>query len=123
MNYGGIYHGVVTRNTDPENRHRVMVKVPQVLGAEELDWAEPCVPVNWFNTGTNGSTFKLLPGHSTHTYTDASDSGVATLSTSAHDHNHDKFVLQDAVPKVGAQVWVMFVAGDINYPVWMGVPR
>jgi uncharacterized protein involved in type VI secretion and phage assembly len=25
------------------------------------------------------------------------------------------------VPEVGAQVWVEFVAGDINYPIWSGV--
>jgi Type VI secretion system/phage-baseplate injector OB domain len=25
------------------------------------------------------------------------------------------------VPNVGQQVWVMFVAGDPNFPVWMGV--
>ena len=28
-----------------------------------------------------------------------------------------------AVPKVGAGVWVMFEAGDPDYPVWMGVLR
>lgn len=25
------------------------------------------------------------------------------------------------VPEIGAQVWVEFVAGDINYPIWTGV--
>jgi hypothetical protein len=24
------------------------------------------------------------------------------------------------MPPIGTQVWVMFEAGDVNYPVWMG---
>jgi len=29
--------------------------------------------------------------------------------------------LHRTVPSVGQKVWIMFVAGDPNYPIWMGV--
>lgn len=44
MKYGGIYRGYVASNADPANRQRLRVKVPQVLGKEELPWATPAVP-------------------------------------------------------------------------------
>ncbi len=41
-NVWGIYRGVVTETKDPEQRGRLKVRVPAVLGTKAL-WAEPCV--------------------------------------------------------------------------------
>lgn len=41
----GIFRGIVVNSTDPERRGRIKVRVPQLLGGYETDWAWPCVPV------------------------------------------------------------------------------
>lgn len=42
--YFGKYRGFVTDNADPENRGRLKLVVPSVLGEAETDWALPCLP-------------------------------------------------------------------------------
>jgi uncharacterized protein involved in type VI secretion and phage assembly len=43
--YFGKYRGLVVDNADPENRARVTLQVPEVLGSEAVShWAEPCLP-------------------------------------------------------------------------------
>lgn len=41
----GKYRGVVANNVDPLQQGRLMVQVPDVLGAVPSSWAEPCVPL------------------------------------------------------------------------------
>lgn len=43
--YYGKYRGTVLINVDPEQRGRLMLNVPDVLGAIPSSWAEPCVPL------------------------------------------------------------------------------
>ena len=43
--YFGKYRGTVLNNVDPEMRGRLMLSVPDVLGAIPSSWAEPCVPL------------------------------------------------------------------------------
>lgn len=43
--YYGKYRGTVLNNVDPELRGRLMITVPDVLGAIPSTWAEPCVPL------------------------------------------------------------------------------
>jgi len=43
--YFGKYRGTVLNNVDPELRGRLMLNVPDVLGAIPSSWAEPCVPL------------------------------------------------------------------------------
>jgi uncharacterized protein involved in type VI secretion and phage assembly len=43
--YFGKYRGTVINNIDPEQRARLMVMVPDVLGLIPATWAEPCVPL------------------------------------------------------------------------------
>jgi len=43
--YYGKYRGTVLNNVDPEQRGRLMLNVPDVLGAIPSSWAEPCVPL------------------------------------------------------------------------------
>ncbi|MFL6711307.1 MAG: phage baseplate assembly protein V [Sulfurifustis sp.] len=40
----GKYRGFVADNDDPEQRARLKLKVPSVLGDEVSDWALPCLP-------------------------------------------------------------------------------
>jgi hypothetical protein len=43
--YYGKYRGTVLNNVDPEQRGRLMLNVPDVLGVIPSSWAEPCVPL------------------------------------------------------------------------------
>lgn len=47
----GKYRGKVEQNFDPENRGRVQVSVPAVLGTGRLSWAMPCVPYAGMQAG------------------------------------------------------------------------
>ena len=42
--YYGLYRGVVSENIDPLGIMRIKVHVPDVLGAQECCWAQPCLP-------------------------------------------------------------------------------
>jgi hypothetical protein len=42
--YWGKYRGNVTNTEDPENRGRIQVTVPSVLGDNQSQWAEPAFP-------------------------------------------------------------------------------
>ena len=48
----GKYRGTVVNNIDPEQRGRVQVMVPDVLGTTLSGWAMPCVPVAGPQMGT-----------------------------------------------------------------------
>jgi hypothetical protein len=41
--YLGMYRGTVVQNVDPEQRGRLIVEVPDVLGVVPSTWAEPCL--------------------------------------------------------------------------------
>lgn len=43
--YYGKYRGTVLQNVDPEQRGRLQLTIPDVLGAISSSWAEPCVPL------------------------------------------------------------------------------
>lgn len=43
--YFGKYRGTVLINTDPEQRGRLTLNIPDVLGPVPSTWAEPCVPL------------------------------------------------------------------------------
>lgn len=42
--FWGKYRGTVVNNVDLENRGRLQIMVPSVLGTSRLSWAMPCVP-------------------------------------------------------------------------------
>jgi hypothetical protein len=156
----GLYLGICTDNQDPENNQRIQLIIPQVLGQESTQWADPCLPVI-FNANhpdhiahTAAQVASLLNSHTA--TTDSALSGVSShshnVSVSAHSgnsgtllHPHTTTVdvskkwngssgaaFNDAadtkehtphrgVPNINQKVWVMFIAGDPNFPVWMGV--
>ena len=43
--YYGKYRGTVLNNIDPNQQGRLMLNIPDVLGAIPSSWAEPCVPL------------------------------------------------------------------------------
>ena len=50
------------------------------------------------------------------TTTDTLDTDGSELGLTAAEHTYHR-----KIPNVGQRVWVMFIAGDPNFPVWMGV--
>jgi hypothetical protein len=111
--YFGCYRGVCTTNNDPEKRMRVKVQVPLLLGGHETDWAWPCVVPGWNR--------EVLRPHADHVFTDddtGDNAGGSHTETLVHTENHTRW---QRTPNPGEIVWVMFEAGDITKPVWMGV--
>lgn len=49
--YYGKYRGTVINNLDPEQRGRIQVMVPDVLGLTPSSWAMPCVPFAGIQSG------------------------------------------------------------------------
>ncbi|MFD4715215.1 phage baseplate assembly protein V [Streptomyces sp. NPDC058430] len=47
----GLYQGVVVSNLDSENKGRLQVRVPEVLGDEPFIWASPSSPVAGTDSG------------------------------------------------------------------------
>jgi hypothetical protein len=93
--YWGKYKGFIRENVDPENRGRVRVYCPQVMGprdadAQWLDWAEPCHP--WLGGLTSG------------------DSGPP-------------FTRKQQMDDFGSEwygVWIEFQDGNPDFPIWVG---
>jgi hypothetical protein len=150
----GIYEGICTNNEDPDSAYKIKLKVPQVLGDTETNWAVPCLPVTsdadhpdhvahtaaqvaallTTSSSTTGSAGSPPHSHSISALTVTAKSGAGTLahphvtSTDPLDTDGSEAGLTAAehtyhrkVPNVAQKVWVMFIAGDPNFPVWMGV--
>lgn len=49
--YFGKYRGTVLSNIDPQNRGRLLVSVPDVLGLAPSTWALPCAPLAGLQNG------------------------------------------------------------------------
>ena len=41
----GVYQGICVDVNDPQKSSRIKLQIPQVLGTEYTNWAEPCLPV------------------------------------------------------------------------------
>lgn len=149
--YYGIYQGICTSIDDPENLGRIKAQIPQVLGSDETNWAEPC-----FSPVVNGAhpdhephlaseVAAILENHSVtitsgsasagtaHTHTVALNlSHTGTTGELSHPHvtsNDDQdpepgefeHTPHRRLPRLGQRVWVMFIGGNPNFPVWIGV--
>ena len=97
----GVYRGVCVENNDPENKNRIKLKVPQILGDSLSDWASPVMPVT--NNANHPDHKKhlasevaaLLNAHATH----ATHSGTWTTSSGgspAHTHTVTYSLAHDA---------------------------
>lgn len=114
----GVYRGICVSDADPESALRIKVKVPLVTGEQISGWAMPCVPPGW-----SLALVHTHHGHSNHSFTDMNNgefaSGNVAVSLS-HDHNHDAHTLIQKTPLPTQGVWVMYEAGDVDYPIWIG---
>jgi len=147
----GIYEGVCVDNEDPDSLNKIKLQIPQILGTEITDWAKPCLPVTSNANHPDhidhlaSEVAGLLANHTLSVTSGTSSSGnahthtvSATLShtgnshTLSHPHANSTDTLDTntaspqhtyhrTVPNIGQKVWVMFIAGDPNFPVWMGV--
>lgn len=57
MSFYGLYRGTVHSNADPLMLGRLQVSVPEVAGASDLSWANPCVAF----AGSGKGPFALPP--------------------------------------------------------------
>lgn len=126
--FPGIYSAKVTSVSDPLNKSRVKVLVHQTTGSEISNWAEACLPV---------TSNAIHPNHAPHTGTftasgsDHSHNVTVTFNSHAHVTSTDpqetdttnEHTAHRIIPRVGQLVWVMFIAGDPNFPVWIGVQK
>ena len=83
----GVYRGVCFDNADPENKNRIKVQVPQILGESSTDWAWPITPVT--NTANHLDHLPHLASEvaallSNHTFTVSGTTG----SGGAPSHSH-----------------------------------
>lgn len=124
VRYFGLYRGVCVNDKDPEKANRVTLKVPQLFGEQVTDWAWPCVPPGWKNgvvkphaTHENEGAHAQFSGSGVHSHSPHTNN---VLPTGADPGGH---VLHQGAPKPGEGVWVMFEAGNPEYPVWMGAWR
>lgn len=146
----GIYLGVCIDNNDPDSVSRIKLQVPQVLGEAVSDWALPCLPVTDnanhpdHNDHTAAQVAALLTTTSvsvsgadpqggtvsvtipaltvvaknsnTLTHTHVATTDIYDTQTDSPQHTYHR-----TIPNINQRVWVMFIAGDPNFPVWMGV--
>jgi uncharacterized protein involved in type VI secretion and phage assembly len=61
--YFGKYRGKVEQNVDLDQKGRIQVSVPAVLGANRMNWAMPCVPYAGPDVG-----FLMIPPRGAHVW-------------------------------------------------------
>jgi len=109
----GIYSAVVTSISDPINKYRIQVQIPQIHGTQITNWIPACIPMTHLASQVAASL--------TTTATTAADPQGGSVSIPALTIVPKSTPVLPVLPKVGQNVWVMFQAGDPEYPVWIGV--
>lgn len=107
--FPSLYRGICSNNNDPLGQSRIKAIVPQIFGGPtiETDWAWPVWPPGWSSdlvtaTGPT-STLTIFPSG------EIVDLDEITVS----------LVAPIPVPEEG--VYIAFVGGDTEYPLWLGV--
>lgn len=110
MKYPGVYRGIVL-SADPVSL-RVKCTVPSVTLQQVVE-AEACIPPGWHDQLRD-----LLQDHPDHMASDP-QGGTDAINPnhgSAHPHR-----LTTTTPRPGIEgVWVMYEAGEVEHPVWVG---
>ena len=120
--YYGIYRAIVISNSDPLNKYKLKVQIPQILGTETTNWIPAILPVTHLSsqiapsltTSSTTVTSGTAPSYPSGTHTHQVTIPALTVTTKTTP-------VLPVLPAVGQHIWVMFIAGDPNYPVWMGV--
>lgn len=139
--YTDTYPGVVIDNADPEGAGRVLVQVPQVATdsawarPEQAGAATPAVGTEVSVRYENGDEAYPLwsaagaaagSGHYSGTYrgvvlNNADPEGLGRLQVQVPDvpgADAGWATPENPPPQIGADVWVRFVDGDPQHPVW-----
>jgi hypothetical protein len=142
----GIYLGICIDNQDPDEQNKIKLKVPQIMGDAISEWALPCLPViaNADHPDHKDHTAAQIAALLTTTTVSVTDSRGDTATvpaltvvaknsnklTHTHETTTDQYDTQTdspqhtyhrTIPNLDQKVWVMFISGDPNFPVWMGV--
>lgn len=145
----GIYRGICVGNDDPDDKYRIKVKIPQILGEAISDWAYPCLPVTSNADHPDhlphlaSEVAALLTTHATHSSHSVSVSGTTgsggtpghthsfsatqTLTHSAHaahagndgQLNHDHEDSTDPLEVNGTEHTPHRKVPDLNQGVWV----
>lgn len=135
----GLYRAVCVANDDPDDKNRIKVKVPQVLGDSVSDWAWPCLPVTSNADHPDhlphlaAEVAALLTTHATHSTTITSGSGgspahthsvAISLSHAAHAGNggeltHDHTDSTDPLEVNGTEHTPHRKVPDLKQGVWV----
>lgn len=113
----GIYRAVVVSNSDPLNKYKLKVQIPQLHGTEVTNWIPAVLPVTHLSS-------QIAPSLTTATTTASGgdpQGGTVTVSIPALTVTAKSTPVLPALPTVGQHIWVMFIAGDPEYPVWIGI--
>lgn len=144
----GIYPAICKDVNDPEKRSRIRVECEQVFGSGfPSNWAEACLPVTdnahhpdhqphtpsqivariadhdgTFTTSTNDLHSHTVVIDFSHdpAGTDLKHPHV-TYSDPQDEGGTEEHTLHRKVPRVNQLVWIMFLGGNPDLPVWIGV--
>jgi hypothetical protein len=116
----GVYRGICVDNLDPENKNRIKLHVPQILGDALSDWAWPITPVtdnanhpdhkahlasevaalltthaSHAISGTTGGTTVGTFGSHTHTFSYTASHAAHAGNSGQLDHAHETTADED----------------------------
>lgn len=108
----GIYRAIVVKNSDPLNKYQLQVQVPQIHGTEVTNWIPAVLPV----THLSSQIAQTLTTTPTNVSGGTGGGTVPALTVTAKSTP-----VLPIIPAVGQHIWVMFIAGDPEFPVWIGI--
>lgn len=118
----GVYAGICVDVADPESRSRIRLKVRQVLGDSITNWAEACLPVTSNTTHDAHVSTVTSSSNGAHSHSDPQGGSTSTDGTHTHTVSINlSHTPHNKTPRLNQTVWVMFIGGDPNFPIWIGV--
>lgn len=144
----GVYPAICKDVKDPEKRYRIRVECEQVFGSKSpSNWAEACLPVtdnanHPDHQPHTAAQIAALLTTDTETVSDPQGGSITipaltvkakTSGTLKHAHvtysdkqdegGNQEHTLHRKIPRVNQVVWIMFIGGNPDLPVWIGVGK